>query len=80
MGLKDLRSGGKVVITKELILILIECFVLGVIILVLHVSLGLATGTEGLVKLDSLFKEAEYAKAGEYFPYAPVEYCPVLCR
>ena len=80
VGLKDLCSGGRVSIVRELIVISHESFVLVAIMLVLHVSLRLAPGAEGLVKSDSLFEEARSANAGECFLFAPSEYCPVFCR
>ena len=80
VGLKYLRPGGRVSVAKEFIVILKECFVLGAIMLVLHVSLRLAPGAKGLVKADGPFKEARSMNAQECFPYAPAEYFPVFCR
>ena len=80
MGLEDLHSGGRVIIMEKIIAILIECFVLGTIILILHVSLSLVPGARGVVEADNLFKEARSANAGECFPCAPAEYCPVFFR
>ena len=80
VGLKYLRPGGRVSVAEEFIVISEECFVLGARMLVLHVSLRLVPGAEGLVKSDGLFKEAWSVDAREYFLHAPAEYCPVFCR
>ena len=64
MGIRKMRSGGRVITTKEVIVVSIHRFVLGAIILVLCVSLSLAPGAEGLVKADSLFKEDGFANVG----------------
>ena len=77
VGLKYLRPGGRVSVAEEFIVISEECFILGAIMLVLHMSLRLVPGAEGLVKSDRLGQLARHANAGECFPYAPLEYFPV---
>ena len=47
VGLKDLRPGARDGLAEEFIVILEECFVLGVMMMVLYVSLGLAPGPRG---------------------------------
>ena len=79
MGLEDFLSASMVIIAKELIALSVECFILGTIILVLHVYLSLAPRAEGLIQSDSIFREAGSTNARECFLYAPLEYCPVFC-
>ena len=78
--LEDLHHGGRVSVVEECIAISNERFVRCAVVLVLHLTLGLAPGAKGLVELYSLFEEARSADAGEYFPYALAEYCPIFYR
>ena len=56
ISLKDFRPGGRVSVADECIAISKECFVCCAVVLVLHVSLRLAPGADGLVESDGLFE------------------------
>ena len=78
--LEDLCSGGRVSVAEDCISISKECFARCAVVLVLHVSLRLTPGAEGLVESDGVFEEASSMNASECFPYVPSEYCQIFFR